>query len=212
MRWISDNAGLIASDTMSHLIVAVPAIVLSFVLSVPLGWVANRRQWSRATLITAAALLYAIPSLPLFIVLPLLIGTSVRSALNIVIALTIYGIALMVRSSADALAAVNPATLLAATAQGYSGWQRFWRVELPLAGPGLIAGLRVVTVSTVSLVTVSAVLGTPSLGMLFIDGFQRGILAEVLAGIVATAALALILDLAVVGLGRALLPWERVTR
>lgn len=163
-------------------------------------------------MLTAAALLYAIPSLPLFIVLPLVLGTGVRDAINVVIAMTLYGVALMARSAADALEGVSPAVELAATAQGYSRWQRFWRVELPLAGPGLLAGLRVVAVSTVSLITVSAVLGTPSLGLLFIDGFQRGIVAEVIAGIVVVALLALLLDVVLIALGRLVLPWTRVTR
>ena len=92
---------------------------------------------------------------------------------------------------------------------GYGGLRRFVTVELPLAGPTLLAGLRVVAVSTVSLVTVGAVLGVESLGSLFTDGFQRGILVEILTGIVLTAALALLLDGLLVLVGRLLMPWTR---
>ena len=102
-----------------------------------------------------------------------------------------------------------PAPRLSATALGYGGLRRFLTVELPLAGPALLAGLRVVAVSTVSLVTVSALLGVGSLGSLFTDGFQRGILAEVITGIGATAVLALLLDAALMALGAVLMPWTR---
>lgn len=212
MTWVLANLELIAERTLSHLGLALPAILASFLLSLPLGWFAHRYQWSRTTLIGAAGLLYAIPSLPLFVLLPTLIGTGVRDRINVIIALTLYGIALMVRSVADALDSVGAPVTSAATAIGYSTVSRFLQVELPLAGPVLLAGLRVVAVSTISLVTVSGVLGVSSLGLLFVDGFQRGIIAEVMAGIVATVLLALALDGLLVGAGRLLLPWTRRSR
>nr|WP_255436384.1 ABC transporter permease subunit [Tessaracoccus sp. MC1756] len=172
------------------------------------GFAAGRRRL-RAPLVTGAALLYAIPSLPLFIVLPALIGTGVRDSLNVVVALTLYGLALMVPAVVDALRANEKGPVDAARALGYTRAARFLTVELPLAGPTLLAGLRVTSVSTVSLVTVGAVLGVPSLGMLFTDGFQRGITAEILTGLVMTAVVALVLDAAWVLLGRWLLPWRR---
>ena len=82
MTWVLNNLELIGSRTLSHLLLAVPAIVASFVLALPLGWVANRYRWSRATLLTAAGLLYAIPSLPLFVVLPSVLGFGVRDRIN----------------------------------------------------------------------------------------------------------------------------------
>ena len=212
MTWVLANLQLIGSRTVSHLLLAVPAIVLSFVLALPLGWIANRFRWSRATLLSAAGLLYAIPSLPLFVVLPTILGFGVRDRLNVIVALTLYGIALMVRSAADALASVGAPVVLSSTALGYSAAGRFFQVELPLAGPVLLAGLRVVAVSTISLVTVSSLLGVDNLGLLFVDGFQRGILAEVLTGIVATVLLALIVDGLLVLFGRLLMPWTAVRR
>ncbi len=209
MNWVLANLGLILDRMIAHLWLAAPAILAALVVSLPIGWAARRHRWSRAVVLSAAGLLYAIPSLPLFILLPTVIGTAVRDRLNVVAALTLYGIALMVRSVADALDSVDPDVEQAATAMGYAPWARFWAVDLPLAGPVLLAGLRVVAVSTISLVTVSAVLGVNSLGMLFIDGFQRGILAEVVAGILATALLALAVDFGLVLAGRVLLPWTR---
>lgn len=212
MNWLAANLGLVADRTLAHLTLALPAIIAAFVISVPIGWAARRYRWSRGVVLTGAGLLYAIPSLPLFILLPTLIQTAVRDRTNVIVALTLYGIALMVRSVADGLDSVGTDILGAATAMGYPAWTRFWVVDLPLAGPVLLAGLRVVAVSTISLVTVSAVLGVSSLGMLFIDGFQRGIVAEVVTGIVATALLALAVDGLLVLAGRLLLPWVRVVR
>jgi len=212
LSWVLANLSLIASRTVSHLLLAIPAILLSFLLALPLGWFANRYRWSRATLLTAAGLLYAIPSLPLFVVLPTILGVGVRDRINVIVALTLYGLALMVRSAADALASVGTPVRLSSTAMGYGGASRFFQVELPLAGPVLLAGLRVVSVSTISLVTVSSLLGVDNLGLLFVDGFQRGIMAEVVTGIVATVVLALAVDGLLVLAGRLMMPWSRVRR
>ncbi|QIK71278.1 ABC transporter permease subunit [Propioniciclava coleopterorum] len=209
MTWLLENLGAVAGYLASHLTLALPPIALSFLLAVPLGWLANRFRWLRTPLLTGAGLTYAIPSLPLFIVLPIIIGTQTRDPANIIVALTIYGLALMLPLTADGLRQVNPLALDAAKAMGYPPLRRFLTVELPLAGPTLLAGVRVVAVSTVSLVTVGAVLGIPSLGSLFTDGFQRGILAEIVTGIILTVVLALLLDGLLVLLGRVLMPWTR---
>jgi osmoprotectant transport system permease protein len=209
MTWVLANLGLIWGRTLDHVVLSLPPIVLCFVIAVPLGWFARRYRVSRGVILTGAGVLYAIPSLPLFFVLPAVIGTGLRSPLNVIIALTLYGVALMVRVVSDGLDSVDPDVRQSASAVGYSGWTRFWQVELPLAGPVLLAGMRVVAVSTVSLVTVGAVIGVQSLGSLFTDGFQRGIQAEIIAGLVATVALALVFDGALVLLGRILMPWTR---
>jgi osmoprotectant transport system permease protein len=209
VNWIWSNLDLIWDRTLDHLVVSVPPIVLSFLIALPLGWLANRFRLTRGVILSAGGLLYAIPSLPLFIVLPFVIGTTTRSPVNLIVALTLYGVALMVRVVADALASVDPDIRQSATAVGFSAWSAFWQVDLPQAGPVLLAGLRVVAVSTVSLVTVGAVIGASSLGSLFTDGFQRGIQAEIVTGIVATVALALLFDGALVALGRLAMPWTR---
>ena len=210
MTWLFNNGDLIGQLVVAHLLIAIPPIILSFVISVPIGWAANRFSWSRGTLLTVLGLLYAIPSLPLFIILPLIIGTGLRDSVNLVVALTLYGIALMVRTSADGLSSVDPDVRQSASAVGFSARSQFFRVELPLAGPVLLAGIRVVAVSTISLTTVGAVIGIDSLGSLFTDGFQRGIAVEILAGIVLTIILALGIDALLVLLGRVLLPWVAV--
>ncbi len=212
MSWTLSNLDLVLELSLAHIRLAVLPIVLSFVLAIPLGWLANRNATARAIVISAGSLLYTIPSLPLFVILPLVLGTRVLDETNLVVALTIYGVAVMVRSAADGLAAVDRATVDAANAMGFSTFARFWKVELPLAGPVLLAGLRVVSVSTIALVSVGVIIGSRNLGYLFQNGKQRGILEEVGVGIVASVVIALIFDLLIVLAGRGLLPWTRSQR
>ena len=209
MTWISNNLPLIWDRTLAHLAQSVPAILLAAILAIPIGWLAWRVGLLRGPIVGTVGLLYAIPSLPLFVALPVMIGTGRRDPINVVIALTLYGIALQVRAVTDGLDAVPADARNAATAMGYTATRRFLTVELPLAGPVLLAGLRVVAVSTIALTTVGAVLGVPSLGMLFTDGFQRGILAEIVAGLAGVILLALVIDRVLVLAGRALMPWDR---
>lgn len=208
MSWTLSNLDVILELSIEHVRLAIIPIVLSFVISIPLGWLANRNRALRAIVITSGSLLYTIPSLPLFVLLPLVIGTRVLSDTNLIVALTIYGVAVMMRSAADALSSVNPETVEAASAMGFSTFARFWRVELPLAGPVLLAGIRVVSVSTIALVSVGVIIGSQNLGRLFIEGKQRGILEEVGAGIVASLILALIFDVIIVLIGKVLMPWN----
>ena len=209
MNWLWSNLDLVGELTLVHLALSVPAIILSFVISVPIGWLAHRYRWSRGVLLSLCALLYAVPSLALFVALPPITGLGLRSPLNLVIALTLYGIAVIVRTASEAFDSVSPDVTESATAVGYSAVGRFWGVELPLAGPVLLSGLRVVIVSTVSLATVGAVIGVQSLGSLFTDGLQRGIQLEIVTGIVVTILLALGLDRTSVLIGRVLMPWSR---
>ncbi|MEE6288597.1 ABC transporter permease subunit [Georgenia sp. MJ173] len=207
MDWFAANYALVADLAVDHARLSVLPIALGLLLALPPGVLAWRYRRTRGLLLTAVGLLYTIPSLALFVLLPPLLGIGFLSELNVVIALTVYAVALMTRSVTDALDAVDPAVRSSATAQGYSAWGRFWAVELPLAGPVLLAGLRVVAVSTVSLVTVGVLVGIRSLGYLFMDGLQRGIVAEIVTGIVATVVVALVFDVVLVVLGRLLMPW-----
>lgn len=208
MTWLSSNWGVISSLTLTHLWIALPVIALSVLVSVPIArWAAFSRRggW----VLSALSALYAVPSLPLLIVIPVIVGVALRSPANMVIVLTLYGVAVLVRQVAEGFRAIPRATLQAANACGYSLPRRFVEVELPLATPVIVAGTRVVATSTVSLVTVGAFIGVRSLGTLFTDGFQRGIIAEVVAGLVATVLLALVIDALIQGIGWALTPWTR---
>ncbi|HEY0247492.1 MAG TPA: ABC transporter permease subunit [Gryllotalpicola sp.] len=212
MSWLVANWGQVSSYGLAHLWLSLPPIVIGFVLSIPLGWVANRYRLSRGVLLTIGGILYAVPSLPLFALLPSLIGTRILDPINVEIALTLYALALMLRTTADGLGAVSGDVKLSASAIGYGAWRRFFEVELPLAGPVLLAGVRVVSVSTVSLVTVGSVIGVNSLGFFFLDGYQRAFPTEVWVGILGTVLIALVLDVLLVLLGRALMPWARGRR
>ncbi|XBH22621.1 ABC transporter permease [Jonesiaceae bacterium BS-20] len=211
MTWLSHAWPQVLELTWQHLLLSVPAIVLSIIIAVPLGWFASRYPTPGGIVLSAATLLYAIPGLPMLIVIPVLFSTPLRSPGTMVIALTLYGVALLVRTSADAFKSVNHDVRRAAVSLGYSKRSMFWRVDLPLAIPVLTSGVRVVTVSTVGLVTIGALIGVSSLGTLFTDGFQRGIRAEVLTGVILTVALALVLDAVCQYVGRVLTPWTRVS-
>ncbi len=145
----------------------------------------------------------------MLIIIPVIIGIALRSNTNMVIVLALYGIAVLVRQVADAFASLPTSVLEAADSLGYPALRRFFEVELPLALPSILAGVRVVVVSTVSLVTVGAFIGVRSLGTLFTDGFQRGLISEVLSGLVATLVVALVLDALLVFLGWVATPWTR---
>lgn len=212
MKWLESNLDLVWELVLAHIGLSVPPILIGFLVSIPIGWLANRYRPSRGVILVVLGLLYTVPSIPLFIFMPIFLGTPLLSPVNVVVALTIYAVALMVRTAADGLASVDDDTLLAASAMGYSGWQRFWRVELPLSGPVLLSGLRVVSASTVSLATLGVIIGVQSLGYLFTNGFQRNIPAEVVTGIVATLVIAVVFDLLLVLIGRLLLPWSTPDR
>lgn len=212
MSWLVDNIGLVWDLTVRHVWLSAVPIVLGFVIALPIGWYANRHPRLRGSLLAGVSILYTIPSLPLFVILPGLLGTGFLSSTNVLVGLTIYAVAIMVRSASDAFGSVPPGVLDSASATGYSARGRAFAVELPLAGPVLLAGLRVVAVSTVSLVSVGALIGVSSLGSLFTDGYQRDFRTEIVIGIVATVLVALVFDALLVLAGRLLMPWTAVSR
>ena len=209
MNWLSGSWALIGELTLTHLTIAVPAIIASVLIAVPIGAWAQRSKGVGGAVLSFLTVLYAVPSLPLLIVIPVLSGVALRSRVNMVVVLTIYGIAVLIRQCAEAFAAVPVDVLESADALGMSRLRRFCTVELPLAVPVIVSGTRVVITSTVSLVTIGAFIGVRSLGTLFTDGFQRGLTVEVLAGLVMTIALALLLDALAVGVGALMTPWRR---
>lgn len=208
--WLAGNVEHVLELAWAHLLLSVPPVLLSVLLAVPFGYLAHRRPRLGGPMLWAVSLLYAIPALPLLIIIPIVVGTPLRSQATMIIALSVYGFALLARSASEAFASVDQHTRQAAVAVGNSPRSIFWRVDLPLALPVLIAGIRVVTVSTISLVTIGALIGVPSLGNLLTDGFQRGIVAQVVTGIVGTIVLAIALDLLVQLIGRWATPWAQV--
>jgi osmoprotectant transport system permease protein len=212
VSWVLANLQFIASLVVDHVVFALVPVVIGLVLAIPIGWLANRTRFGRTLTINVAGLLYTIPSLALFVFLPALLGTSILDPVNVIVALSVYTVALLVRTVADALSAVPAVVVNSATAMGYTPFRRFVAVELPMSVPVILAGLRVAAVSSISLVTVGSVIGFGGLGRMFTDGFQRDITPEIIAGIVLVVALALVVDSLILLLGRALTPWDRAGR
>lgn len=209
MDWLANNWRTVIDLAASHLYLAGIPLVVGLVVSVPLGWAAKRWKRSYLPVITTTGLLYTIPSLALFVVMPLILGTQILDPINVVVAMSVYTVALLARTVADGLKAVPDHVEQAATAMGYRGLRRLFGVELPLAVPVIAAGLRVAAVSNVSIVSVASVVGVSQLGDLLLDGFNRVIWGELLTGIVATVVLALTLDALIVVAARLLTPWQR---
>lgn len=209
MQWFLANLPQVLNLTGYHLVQAVVPLVLSVLIAIPLAQLARVNKPAGAVILSAGSLLYTIPSLALFVILPSILGTRILDFANIIVALTIYAVALLVRSTLDALQSVDDSIRQSATAMGYKPLQRFLTVDLPLSLPVLFAGLRVISVSNISLVTVGSLLGIPSLGFFFTDGLARNFRTEIIVGIVGTLVLALLMDLVLVLLQKLLTPWLR---
>lgn len=207
MDWFLKNTEFVFGLTLTHLWVSLLPLAMGTVIAIALA----RFMPARLVAATNGLLggLYAIPSLALFVALPALLGTSYLGPTNVLIALTLYVIASMFFSARDAFAQVPEPAIFIARAQGLDSWQRFIHVELPLAVPGLIAGLRVAAASTVSMASIGAVVGTRNLGYLFLDGFQRKIPDEIITGLVAIFVIAITLDLLLWLLGKLMTPWSK---
>lgn len=201
----------VLDDLLTHVYLALVPVVLGIVLAIALGWLGARWRASRQVVLVVSNLLYTVPSLALFVVIPGIIGSKMLDSVNVLVALTIYTMALLVRPMLDALDAVPQQVIASATALGYKPLHRFFSVELPLAVPVLAAGVRVAAVSNISLVSVGALIGTGGLGVLFTDGFAREYFSPIVVGIVLTLILALLVDLLLVSVRRSLTPWQRST-
>jgi osmoprotectant transport system permease protein len=209
MQWVWTNFDMIWSLTLAHIGLSIIPIVAGFMMSIPLGYAASRSRVARSVLLSVGGILYTIPSLALFFAIPAIIGTSLLDPLNVVIALTIYAVAIMIRTATDAFASVPADVQESARAVGFSRAQQFFTVDLPLAGPVLLAGVRVVSVSTVSLVSVGALIGVSSLGSLFTQGFGIDFPTEIWVGIIGTLLIAAVYDVIIVAVAALLLPWNR---
>ncbi len=202
------NQEAILDYLLVHIRLALVPLLLGLLVAVPVGWLAQRNRRVRAVVLGATNVLYTVPSLALFVILPSILGTKILDEINVVVALAIYTAALLVRPVVDAIDALPPHVLAAATAVGYRPLRRFLTVELPLAVPVLAAGVRVASVSNISLVSVGALIGVGGLGQLFTEGFQSSYNPPIIVGITLTLVLALVVDLLLVGARRLLTPWQ----
>ncbi len=208
--YLSNNWETVLAALRQHIVLALVPVVLGFIVALPIGYLGVRFPWLYHPLANTCGVLYSIPSLALFVFLPVILGTKILSPLNIVVALTIYTVALLARTVADGLRSVDGLVVESATAMGYRRLRRLTDVELPVALPVILAGLRVATVANISLVSVGALIGVGGLGQLFTRGFQLFYVEPILVGIILSVLLAAAADLTIVLIQRAITPWTRV--
>ncbi len=204
--WLDRNLDTVLASLREHVELTVAALALGVLIACPVGLAAHRWRRAYPPVLALTQVVYTIPALALFVLLISFVGLG---RLPVIIGLTIYSLVILVRNLVEGLRGVPPEVTDAATAMGYRPLARVLVVELPLALPALVAGLRLAVVSTVSLVSVGALVGSGGLGQLFVHGFQVDNPVEIWSGIVLTAGLALALDAAVLGAGRAAAPWSR---
>ncbi|MHA7241186.1 ABC transporter permease [Arthrobacter sp. TMS1-12-1] len=209
MDWFLANLDFVWLHTRLHLFQAVVPLLLGLLVAVPVAQLARLNPVLGSVLLTGSSILYTIPSLAMFVFLPVVLGTRVIDPVNVIVALSIYAFSLLVRSTLDALNSIDDGIRQAAVAMGYTPVRRFLTVDLPLSLPVLFAGLRVVSVTNISLVSVGALIGVPSLGTLFTDGLFRSFPTEIAVGIIIILLLALVMDLLLVLAERLLTPWTR---
>jgi osmoprotectant transport system permease protein len=198
--------------TLIHLRLSLVPVLIGLAIAVPLGALVQRAPIPRRLTTATASVVFTIPSLALFVVLPVIIGTRILDEANVIVALTAYTAALLVRAVIEALDAVPAQVSDAATAVGYPAIKRMLKVELPLSIPVLIAGLRVVVVTNIAMVSVGSVIGIGGLGTWFTEGYQTDKSDQILAGIIALFVLAIVIDVLIVLAGRLATPWERAAR
>ena len=209
MRYLLNHLGQAWELSLVHLWLSLLPLAIGLAIAVPLGALVHRTRLLRRVTTVVASVIFTIPSLALFVVLPLIIPTSILSPANVIVALTLYTVALLVRAVPEALDAVNPAVLDAATAIGYKPLTRILKVELPLAVPVLIASLRVVAVTNISMVSVGSVIGIGGLGTWFTEGYQSDKSDQIIAGIIAIFVVAIVVDTLIMLAGKAATPWTR---
>jgi osmoprotectant transport system permease protein len=207
-QWVGQYQGRILSLTGQHLELTVIAVAVGLAISLPLGVVAYRRARLYPPITWVTGVIYTIPSIALFVVLIPLTGLS---SVTVEIGLVSYTLLILIRNTVAGLRSVPEDVKEAARGMGYTPTQLLWRVELPIAVPAVVAGLRVATVSTIGLVTVGFIIGKGGLGELIIDGLDRFYTPEVIVGAVLSIALALVADGLLLVLGRQLTPWNRAS-
>ncbi|MBA3778775.1 MAG: ABC transporter permease [Chloroflexi bacterium] len=205
--WIFGHLDDIGEALSEHLLLTGLAVGVGFALSFAAALVIHRRRALYGPITAFAGIVYTIPSLALLAFLVPLTGLSVLTA---EIALVSYTLLILIRNIMAGLDSVPPEMREAADGMGYTQWQRLWRVEFPLALPVIVAGLRVATVTTIGLVTVTALIGQGGLGGLMIRGFIRQFDTLIYVGAVLSVLLAIIADLALLLVQRAITPWTRM--
>lgn len=208
-EWLGRNLDLIGEQLLEHVVLTVAAVVLGLLVAFPLGILAVRRRALTTPLLAVTGVLFTIPSLALFVLFQAILPFGSLSPLNSVVGLTTYTLLILFRNVVVGLDGVPSELRDAADGMGHTPRQRLLRVELPVALPVIVTGVRIATVTTIGLVTVTAVIGQGGLGRLFLDGFRRTNPTELVLGFALSVALAVLADVLLVRGQRALTPWAR---
>lgn len=206
--WVSRNVGDIWEQTVEHLVLTGIALGVGLIISMALAAVALKWRNLYAPIAAVSGVMYTIPSLAVFAFLAPFTGLGLFTA---EIALISYTVLILVRNIYTAITGVPAGVVEAANGMGYRPVQRFFRIELPLAAPVIIAGIRIASVTIIGLVTVTSLLGLGGLGFFILDGIRRSILfpTEIIVGTVLSAVLAAGVDLGLLGIERLITPWQR---
>lgn len=211
--WVGRNLDTIWERTVEHLSLTGVALAFGLVISLLLTGVVLWRPRTYQPIAAAAGIIYTIPSLAVFaLVSPVIgIGTGTSRFITAEVALVGYTLLILIRNIVTGIRRVPAETREAAVGMGYQRGERLLRVEVPLALPVIVAGVRIATVTVVGLVTVTSLLGLGGLGFFILDGLRRSIIfpTEIIVGVALSVALAAVLDLVLLSLGRALTPWAR---
>lgn len=208
MRWAQENISLLAHLTGQNAYLALVPVLVSLVVAIPLGIVCVRWGWLYPPVLGLTSVLYALPAIALFVVL---IAYTGLTDTTVMIPLGLYSLAVLFPSVVDGLRSVPDPVRQAAVAMGFGTWRRLATVELPIATPIVMAGLRVAAVSSISLVSVGQLIGIGALGYLFTDGLQRVFTTEIVWGVVLIIVLSVVTDTVLVLTRWLLTPWQRGT-
>ena len=206
-EWIADNLDAIALRLGQHVQMTVIAVSVGFVISFALAMLVRRFPALQGPVIGVSGTLYAIPSLALFALLVPVTGLSILTA---EVALVGYTLLILIRNILAGLESVPSEAIESADGMGYTAAQRFWRIEVPIALPTIIAGVRIATVTTIGLVTVTTLIGLGGLGYLIVNsGIQRFFPTSIYTGVALAVVLAILADVLLLALQRRLTPWSR---
>ncbi|HLT10332.1 MAG TPA: ABC transporter permease [Micromonosporaceae bacterium] len=206
-NYVRQNIDSLTTALGEHIALTLSSVAVATAIGVPLAVVAARVRWLSGPILGLSGVLYTIPSLALFALLGPMLGLTFQTVL---VGLVMYALLMVVRNALTGLQQVPAEVRDAARGMGYGRLGLLWRIELPLALPGIITGIRVATVSTVALVTVGTLVGFGGFGTIILTGFNNNYYrAQIMAGTIGCLALALAFDVLLAGLGRLVTPWAR---
>jgi osmoprotectant transport system permease protein len=204
--WVTDNVDEIVSRGAQHVWLTVVSVVVALVIAFPLALIAYRRRWLITPITWMSSALYTIPALAL---ISLLLPVTGLSLTTVAVPLTTYNLLILFRNTLAGLDGVDEDVLEAGRGMGFTTRQARWRIEVPLALPVIIAGLRIATVSSIGLVTIAALIGRGGFGQFILLGLNTFVWTPLVVGIVLSVALAIAADLALLAVQRAATPWAR---